>query len=137
MLDAFYRQLFRPSTDEPPSIEVSLLIAGLTLLVMTLNASSRLQLSPSALSPVLVLFTLVPYFSKPIYALLPGEDNYINILVEEINQIIPGVDISITDQEELEDNIQHNIFTETIRDIIDKPRYGLLSLGFFLALFFS
>lgn len=55
MLDAFYRQLFR-ADDTPPSSELSALIAGLVVLVMTLNAGSTLQLSASALSPFLVLF---------------------------------------------------------------------------------
>lgn len=86
---------------------------------------------------ILVLFTLVPYFSTMIYSLLPGEEDYVTILVEEINQIIPGVDISITDQEELQSNLEDNIFTQTLRDIIERPRYGLLSLGFFLAVYFA
>lgn len=86
---------------------------------------------------ILVLFTLVPYFSTAIYSLLPGNEDYTTVLVEEINQIIPGVDISITDQEELEGSLESNIFTQTLRDIIDKPRYGLLSLGFFLAIYFA
>ncbi|MCB0375256.1 MAG: hypothetical protein KDD04_04995, partial [Sinomicrobium sp.] len=47
---------------------------------------------------ILALFTLLPYFSSVIYSFLPGEDDYVNILVEEINQIIPGIDVSITNQ---------------------------------------
>ena len=57
MLDAFYRQLFR-ADDATPSLEVSALIAGLVVLVMTLNAASSLQLPASALSPLLILFTV-------------------------------------------------------------------------------
>jgi hypothetical protein len=57
MLDAFYRQLFR-ADETPPSSAVATLIAGLVVLVMTLNAGSRLQLPTSALSPFLVLFLL-------------------------------------------------------------------------------
>lgn len=86
---------------------------------------------------ILALFTLVPYFSNIIYSFLPGEEDYVTLLVAEINQIIPGVDVSITDQRELEESVEENIFTQTLRDIIDRPRYGLLSLGFFLALYFA
>lgn len=86
---------------------------------------------------ILVLFTLVPYFSSMIYSLLPGEEDYVTILVEELDQIIPGVDINITNQQELEGTLEENIFTQTIRDIIERPRYGLLSLGFFLAIYFA
>ena len=88
MLDAFYRQLFRPSEAEPPSLELSLLIAGLTLLVMTFNACSRLQLSSGALSPIFVLFALggivgIFWFTAAIYALTSffgGQANYQTLL---------------------------------------------------------
>lgn len=86
---------------------------------------------------ILVLFTLVPYFSGLIYSWLPGEEDYVTILVDEINRIIPGVDIQITNQEELAGSLEDNIFAETLRDIIENPRYGLLSLGFLLAIYFA
>lgn len=86
---------------------------------------------------ILALFTLLPYFSSLIYSFLPGEDEYVTILVEEINQIIPGIDVSVTDKQELEGSLEDNIFTQTIRDIIEQPRSGLLSLGFVLAIFFA
>ena len=57
MLDSFYRQLFRPQ-EVAPSLDVAALIAGVILLVMTFNAGANLQLSASALSFLLVLFTL-------------------------------------------------------------------------------
>lgn len=86
---------------------------------------------------ILALFTLVPYFSNIIYSFLPGDEDYVTILVEEIDRIIPGVDVNITNQEELEGSIEGNIFTQTLRDIVEKPRYGLLSLGFLLAIYFA
>lgn len=86
---------------------------------------------------ILVLFTLIPYFSDLIYAWLPGEEDYVNILVDELNRLIPGVDIEITNQEALEGSLEDNIFAETVRDIIENPRYGLLSLGFLLAIYFA
>ena len=74
MLDAFYRQLFSPSEEDPPSLEVVVLIAGLILLVMTFNAASRLQVSASGLSGLFILFTLggmlgVFWFTAAIYAI--------------------------------------------------------------------
>lgn len=118
------------------------------VVVFLLRESQRFSLSIRANSiafsffislfpAILVLFTLVPYFSKYIYSYLPGEEDYVTILVEEINQIIPGIEVNITNQEELEGTLEENIFTKTLRDIIERPRYGLLSLGFFLAVFFA
>ena len=74
MLDSFYRQLFRPSQEDPPALEVSLLIGGLILLVMTFNAASRLHLSASGLSPMLIVFAMggalgIFWFTAAIYAL--------------------------------------------------------------------
>lgn len=86
---------------------------------------------------LLVLFTLVPYFSDFIFSFLPESENYSHILVEELNRIIPGIDIEVTNEDALEEAVTTNLFSETIRDIITTPRYGLLSLGFFLALFFA
>ncbi len=86
---------------------------------------------------LLVLFTLVPYFSDFIFSFLPESENYSYVLVEEINRIVPGIDIEVTNEDALEEAVNTNLFSETIRDIITTPRYGLLSLGFFLAIFFA
>ena len=86
---------------------------------------------------LLVLFTLVPYFSDLIFSFLPDSENYTTVMVEELNRIIPGIDIEITNEDALEDAVERNIFTETIEDILRTPRYGLLSLGFVLAMFFA
>ena len=97
MLDAFYRQIFRPSEDESPSIEVSLLIAGLTLLVMTLNASSRLQLPAGAISLLLILFALggvlgLFWFTAALYALtslLRRDDDFQMLLLAVLSGLWP------------------------------------------------
>lgn len=86
---------------------------------------------------LLVLFTLVPYFSDLIYSFFPQEQDYTVALVEQLNLIIPGIDIQVTNENALEEAVENNIFTETLQDIIETPRYGLLSLGFVLAIFFS
>lgn len=86
---------------------------------------------------LLVLFTLVPYFSDLILSFLPDSENYTSVMVEELNRIIPGIDIEITNEDALEEAVERNIFTETIEDILRTPRYGLLSLGFVLAIFFA
>lgn len=86
---------------------------------------------------LLVLFTLIPYFSDLIYSLLPQTGDLTSTLVEQLNLIIPGIDIEVINEDALNHAVSNNILADTLADIIETPRYGLLSLGFFLALFFS
>ncbi len=64
---------------------------------------------------IIVLFTLIAYF--------PLFDNFKDILEAEINEIMPG-------------NAGRMVFN-AIQDITTIPRKGLMSLSFFLAMFFS
>ena len=57
MLDAFYSQLFRP-LDYRPSEQTSLLIAGLVLVIMSLNAAGALHAGPTGMLLFLFLFCL-------------------------------------------------------------------------------
>lgn len=57
MLDAFYAQLFRP-TEYRQSEQVSLVIAGLVLLTMTLNAAGALHVGSTGMPILLLLFAL-------------------------------------------------------------------------------
>jgi hypothetical protein len=93
MLDAFYRQLFR-ADETPPSSAVAALIAGLVVLVMTLNAGSRLQLPPGALG----FF----WFAAALFALTSlwgGTSNFFTLLRSTLVGLWPlifsGVALSI------------------------------------------
>ena len=78
-----------------------------------------LSLFPS----IIVLFTLLPYFSQYLLSHLPGGDNFMSIMQREIKLIMPG-------------NAGDMLFS-TIEDITTRPRAGLLSLGFVLAVIFA
>lgn len=78
-----------------------------------------LSLFPS----IIVLFTLLPYFSQYLLSHLPGGDNFMTILQREIKLIMPG-------------DAGDMLFI-TIEDITTQPRAGLLSLGFVLAVIFA
>ncbi len=72
------------------------------------------------------LFTLLPYLRKYILRyLLPdeAEENFTEILKTEIQVFLPG-----------NAGVEIALFIE---DLITNPRVGLLSFGFFLALFFA
>ena len=86
---------------------------------------------------ILVMFTLVPYFSDLLLSFLPNSENYTVVMIEELNRLIPGIDIEIINEDELHEAVYDNLLAETIEDILRTPRYGLLSLGFFLAVYFA
>ena len=77
-----------------------------------------LSLFPSLIS----LLTLFPYFEKYILYYLPAGQNFDTIfftLEQQFSEIIPG-----------------EVF-QTVKDVATTPRFGLLSFGFFLAIFFA
>ncbi|MCM1981396.1 hypothetical protein [Lyngbya confervoides] len=57
MLETFYRQLFQPQ-EAPPSLPGALLIGGLVLLVITLNAGGSLRMGSQGLLLLFILFGL-------------------------------------------------------------------------------
>lgn len=80
-----------------------------------------LSLFPSLMS----LFTLLPYVRKYLLRFLPHEEgaSFRDVLAMEIQEFLPG-------------NVGFEI-TKFIEDLTTNPRVGLLSFGFFLAMFFS
>jgi len=78
-----------------------------------------------ALFPALIsLFTLLPHLRKYFLHYLPNEgDHFEDVLQHEIQQIVPG-DVGLH-------------ISNFIEDLTTNPRVGLLSFGFFLALFFA
>ncbi len=78
-----------------------------------------LSLFPS----LLTLFTLVPFLLGFITHWLPELANFNTILEQEITKVMPGQ--------------AGGLVFEFIHDITSKPRVGLLSFGFVLAIFFS
>ncbi|MFZ2900403.1 MAG: YihY/virulence factor BrkB family protein [Saprospiraceae bacterium] len=78
-----------------------------------------LSLFPS----LIVLLTLVPYLMQFFIQYLPGGNDFFTILYREIKFIMPG-------------NTGDLVF-EAIQDFATKPRFGLLSFGFILVIFFS
>ncbi len=78
-----------------------------------------LSLFPS----IMVLFTLLPYLKQYFLRYLPQGEDFDQFLQEEIGNIMPG--------------IAGDRLFNFIEDITSNPRVGLLSVGFFMAIFFS
>jgi len=77
-----------------------------------------------SLFPTLILlFTLLPYFQTYIFSYLPAGAGYYEVMEEQIQQLMPG-------------GAGDSLF-EFIHDITSNPRFGLLSFGFILAIYFS
>lgn len=77
-----------------------------------------------SLFPTLILlFTLLPYFQTYIFSYIPDGDGYYEIMEEQIQELMPG-------------NAGASLF-DFIHDITTNPRFGLLSFGFILAIYFS
>ncbi len=77
-----------------------------------------------SLFPTLILlFTLLPYFQTHILTYLPAGDSFDQIVREQIQELMPG-DAGLS-------------LFEFIQDITSNPRFGLLSFGFILAIYFS
>ena len=77
-----------------------------------------------SLFPTLILlFTLLPYFQKYIFSYLPEGDGYYEVMEAQIQELMPG-------------NAGASLF-DFIHDITTHPRFGLLSFGFILAVYFS
>ena len=72
---------------------------------------------------LMALFTLMPLLKRYLLRYLPNGDNFDQMLEEAIRQIMPGV-------------AGDRLF-QFIYNIISQPRYGLLSFGFILAIFFA
>lgn len=77
-----------------------------------------------ALFPALIaFFTLIPLFKDYLIAYLPAGENFDAYLRLEIQRIMPGI-------------AGDRLFS-FIDDVTNNPRFGLLSFGFFLAIYFS
>jgi len=70
-----------------------------------------------------LLFTLLPYFQEYIFSYLPEGENYYEVMKGQILELMPGA-------------AGESLF-EFILDITSNPRFGLLSFGFLLAIYFS
>ncbi|MCB0620457.1 MAG: YihY/virulence factor BrkB family protein [Saprospiraceae bacterium] len=91
-------------------------------LIMKANSmafSFFLSLFPS----IIALFTLLPYLREYLIAHIPGGENFMEYLYREINLLLPGN--------------AGDMLIQTIEDITTRPRTGLLSLGFLLAIWFA
>jgi membrane protein len=78
-----------------------------------------LSLFPS----ILVLLTLLPFFSEYFFSYLPGGKDVLPVLETNIEMVMPG-------------NAGDMLFS-TIEDITTRPRADLLSFGFLLAMIFA
>lgn len=72
---------------------------------------------------IIVLFTLLPFIRKTLLSYLPGGEDFMEVLEEELNALLPGS--------------AGNMLFQTIEDITTQPRFGLLSFGFVLAMYFA
>jgi membrane protein len=78
-----------------------------------------LSLFPS----ILTLFTMVPFILDFFTIWFPELNNFNTILYEEIKQVMPGQ--------------AGDILFGFVQDITNQPKFGLLSFGFLLAIYFS
>lgn len=78
-----------------------------------------LSLFPS----ILTLFTLVPFLFSFLLHLIPELGNFNAILEQEISKVMPGQ--------------AGGLVFDFVHDVTSKPRVGLLSFGFVLAIYFS
>lgn len=78
-----------------------------------------LSLFPS----IMALFTLLPLLKRYLIQYLPNSENFDQQMEEAIRQIMPGV-------------AGDRVF-QFVYNIINEPRYGLLSFGFLLAIYFA
>jgi len=72
---------------------------------------------------IIALFTLFPIINLTILQFIPETENFNEILMQEIQNVMPG-------------NAGESLY-RFVEDITTNPRTGLLSFGFLLALFFS
>ncbi|MEM1323992.1 MAG: YihY/virulence factor BrkB family protein [Bacteroidota bacterium] len=84
-----------------------------------------LSLFPTAIA----LFTLVPFFlpyltNSELWSMLPnGNINFNDTLVAQMREVLP--------------DSQEETIIDFLRELLTRPRAGLLSFGFFLAIFFA
>ena len=77
-----------------------------------------------SLFPALIaLFTMLPWLKRYLLTYLPGNQDFNAVLQQEISQLMPGV-------------AGERLF-QFVFDITNNPRFGLLSFGFILTLYFS
>jgi membrane protein len=72
---------------------------------------------------IIVLFTLLPFLTTYFISYLPGGENFMDVLYQEVKFILPGE--------------SGDMIFRSIEDITTRPRAGLLSFGFVLAVFFA
>ena len=77
-----------------------------------------------SLFPALIaLFTMLPWLKRYLLTYLPGNQDFNAVLQQEISKLMPGV-------------AGERLF-QFVFDITNNPRFGLLSFGFILTLYFS
>lgn len=115
-MEHFARKLILPGFDRMPLYDVlSFFVKGLFKGALTLRAAAFTYNSFIAIFPsIIFFFTIIPYIPIPHF-----QDNLLSLL----RDLIP-----LSAYETVE---------STVFDIVKRPRGGLLSLGFVLALFFS
>lgn len=72
---------------------------------------------------LLTLFTLIPFILDALIVFIPNLSNFNQTLYDEIKQVMPGQ--------------AGDILFGFIQEITNRPKVGLLSFGFLLALYFS
>lgn len=72
---------------------------------------------------IIVLFTLLPFLRVTLLSYLPGGDDFMEVMEKELKALMPGS--------------AGDMLFETIEDITTQPRFGLLSFGFVLAMYFA
>ncbi len=78
-----------------------------------------LSLFPS----IITLLTLLPYVRNYVLRFISGGDNFMDVLAREIHLVMPGE--------------AGQMLLDTIDDLTTRPRAGLFSLSFFMALYFA
>lgn len=77
-----------------------------------------------SLFPALIaLFTMLPLLKRYFLSYLPGDQDFNQVLQQEISHLMPGV-------------AGERLF-QFVFDITNNPRFGLLSFGFLLTIYFS
>lgn len=114
--EQYARKLILPGFDGMPLYDVlSFFIKGLSKGALTLRAAAFTYNSFLAIFPTIIFFfTIIPYIPIPNF-----QDNLLALL----RDLIP--------------HAAYETFESTLFDIVKRPRGGLLSLGFVLALFFA
>lgn len=114
-----------PGFDEVPIFDVFVFLYNETRRYDLFTRSNAVAFSYflSLFPSIMALFTLLPLLKRYIISYLPNGGNFDQQMEEAIRQIMPG--------------IAGDRLFQFIYNIINEPRYGLLSFGFIMAIFFA